>query len=141
MRMPDLSIRELCKGLSDSQADIIRACFKRNGGLRASKPFKKIDYSAPDALFKGSVNYVWRMICFDFCDFRPHVCMPVCADFDIGVIYMNYERKGIYTKEERREKEKEYRNMLDELIKKAESNLPITMQKGALRWGQALGLV
>lgn len=141
MRMPDLSVRELCKGLSDSQADIIRACFKRNGGLRASKPFKKIDYYAPDALFKGSVNYVWRMLCFDFCNFHPHCCTPITADLDVCTVYYRWEKQGVYTKEERRTKEKEYRSMLDELIKKAERNLPILEQKGALRWMNALGVV
>lgn len=141
MSMPDLSVRELCKGLDSNQADIIRACFKRGGGLRASKPFKKIDYNAPDALFKGSVNYVWRMICFDYCNFAPHYCMPVTADFDFGRVYYRLEDQGVYTKEERRAKEKEKRESLDELIKRAEDNLPLKMQKGALRWGKALGML
>jgi len=104
---------------------IIERCY-RKGQLRKTKPFKKIEKGDPEAMFKGSVNYCWRMLCFDFLPYQPHSCMPVTADWDIPLGY-----------QDRRKKCKE----LDALIKEHESTMPITAQKGAIRWAKALGMV
>jgi len=104
---------------------IIAACY-RNGKLRRTKPFKKIAKDDSERMFKGCVNYCWRMLCFDFLTERPYSCMPVMADFDIPLDY-----------KERREKVKE----LDELIKEHEATIPLSEQKGAIRWAKALGIL
>lgn len=120
--MPILPVETLCNGLDDSEAQIIRACF-RNGRLRAAKPNRK----RPCSDFEGRVNYVWRMLCFSYCDWSPHVCMPVTADFDIPT--KNYDERRVITK------------ALDDLIKRATSNLPVTLERGTMRWGRAFGMI
>lgn len=120
-RMPVLPLDKMCSDLTDYEESLVRAAFNRTTGkLRATKPFRLI---SADAEFEGSANYVWRMLCFDFCDFSPHSCMPVCADFDIPGGY-----------QERRKRAK----VLDGIIKRVESVVPMTVQVGAMRW---LGLV
>ena len=104
---------------------IIAACY-RNGKLRRTKPFKKIDKRDPERMHKGCVNYCWRMLCFDFLTDAPHSCMPVTADWDIP---LGYQERKLKVKE------------LDELIKKHEATLPLSEQKGAIRWAKALGIL
>jgi len=144
-RMPKLPFDLMCAGLDDNEARIIRAaCNSRTGCLRASKPFGRIDLDGdPDeALFRASANYVWRMLCFDYCGFHPHNCMPVTADWDIGAVYYTREGRGEFTdREERRDAEKSVRVALDALVKRAESVLPITAQAGVMQWGRALGML
>lgn len=123
-KMPILPVDAMCKDLSDYEEELIRAAFNRTTGkLRATKPFRKVDKTAPFAFFGGEANYVWRMLCFDFCAFSPHSCMPVTADFDIPGSY---------------DKRREVAKVLDALIKRAESVAPIVIQAGAMRF---LGLV
>jgi hypothetical protein len=136
--MPKLPVDVMVADLSDDEARIVRAAFNSRNGLRASKPFhdRECKYGAPDAEFKGAANYVWRMLCFDFCSWAPHVCMPVCADFGIwsslddgGNWREVTERVRLRTKE------------LDALIKRVESKLPVTAQKGVMRWARAFGVI
>jgi len=89
--------------------------------------------------FKGKVNYVWRMLCFDFCSNRPYACMPVTADFDLCHFFYTLEKQGAMGTEERRQMEKDTRKSLDDLIKRFESTLPVTFQAGTMRWAKALG--
>jgi len=118
-RMPVLPVNQMVLDLPPYEEALIRAAFHKTGRMRATKPYRKI--TRPK--FEGSANYVWRMLCFDFCDFRPHSCMPVCADFDLPGDY-----------DERRAKVK----ILDKLIKRVESVIPVTAQKGIMRWGKTL---
>jgi len=141
-RMPNLPFDDMCAGLDDREARIVRAAQNsRTKGLRASKPYGRIDYDGPEdeALFQASANYVWRMLCFDYCGFHPHNCMPVTADWDIGAVY--YGRPGYEESADRRAVEKSVTVALDALVKRAESVLPITAQAGVMQWGRALGMV
>lgn len=141
-RMPKLPVDEMCAGLDDRDSRLVRAAFNsRTGCLRASKPYRKIDYDGPEdeALFQAYANYVWRMLCFDFCGFHPHNCMPVTAEWDIGAVY--YGRPGYEDSADRRAAEKSAMVALDALVKRAESVLPLTAQKGVMQWGRALGMV
>lgn len=144
-RMPNLPFDKMCEGCDEREVRIIRAAQnRRTGGLRASKPFGRIDFEGDEdeALFKASANYVWRMLCFDFCGFHPHNCMPITADWDIGAVYYTREENGEFTDHaDRRAAEKSVREALDALVKRVESVLPVTMQKGIMQWGQALGML
>ncbi len=132
--MPKLLLSTMVEGLDDSDAAIIAACMSKRGGqLRTVKPYKDIDFSdpkLPSPLFKASVNCVWRMLCFDFCDFAPHNCMPCTADWDVRTWYYR-----TYGKDYSRVNQQQTVDALGDLVKKVESKLPITLQKGALRWG------
>lgn len=129
--MPKLPVDAMVADLDGCEEKLVRAAFNRTTGkLRATKPFRTIDFDADDALFKASANYVWRMLCFDYAGFRPHNCMPVTADWDIGMYY-----RGC------RDAERAVRDELDALIKQVESVLPITAQKGVMQWGRALGMI
>jgi hypothetical protein len=158
--MPKLPVETMVAGCDDNEARIVRAAFNgRTGCLRASKPFGRIEKTDSDeeALFKASVNYVWRMLCFDYVGWGKHSCMPVTADWDIGAVYVRiFERDGRTARfgspeydspadraarEERRGKERDLREALDALIKRVESTLPVTAQAGAMRWGRALGMI
>lgn len=141
-RMPSLPVETMCAGLDNCDARLVRAAFNdRNGCLRASKPYRRIDTDGPEdeALFRASANYVWRMLCFDYCGFHPHSCMPVTADWDLGAVY--YGRAGYEDREVRRDAEKSVRVALDALVKRAESALPVTLQAGVMQWGRALGMI
>jgi len=82
------------------------------------------------------------MLCFDFATTRPHNCIPVTADWDIGIVYRGWEKQGVYPGYRARQKaEKEYREGLDAMIKQAEAVMPITAQAGVMSWGRALGMV
>src|ERR1700741_4112293 len=93
--MPVLPVDLMVKDLDDRSARIVRECFNsrsyRNGcaQLRASKPYKRVAGRDDEAMIAACVNYVWRLLCFDFCDWAPHVSMPVTADFDIGTVVRN----------------------------------------------------
>jgi len=143
--MPNLPFNKMCAVCTDDEAKIIRAAQnRRNGSLRASKPFSKIDFDGneEDALYKASANYVWRMLCFDYCGFRPHNCMPITADWDIGaVFYVKQNRDEYADYKERLAAETSVRDVLDALIKKVEAVLPVTAQAGVMQWGQALGMI
>jgi len=142
--MPKLPFDKMTAGFTNYEARII--CVARNsrtGCLRASKPFGRIDFDGDDleVLFKASANYVWRMLCFDFVNSRPHSCMPICADFDLGVVFYGYEQRGDYAScDERRAAEKDALKGLNALIKRAESVMSVTEQKGIMRWARAYGL-
>ena len=126
----------LCTGLDDYEARLIRAAFSsRTGGIRKSKPFKDADCHAgeDDAEFKGDANYVWRMLAFDFIGSGPCACIPVTADF--GIHYAIAEKTGRGDKVRARVK------MLDEVIKRAESNVSVLAQAGAMRWARAFGMI
>lgn len=128
--MPTLPLNEFCKGLNDLQSKLIRAAFTKQGKLRAAKPFRKVDYDKPNAFFEACANYVWRMLCFDYCDFHPHNCMPVTAEWDIEHWHLRrWYRRG-------REAIHRITNDLDTVIKLAESNVSATLQRGVLRWGR-----
>jgi len=143
--MPKLPFDDMCADLDDSEARIICAAQNsRNDCLRVTKPYKHIDFDGDldEALFKASVNYVWRMLCFDYCGFTPHSCLPITADWDIGAVFYNREKQGdFYSYKERRDAEKSVVATLDALVKRAESVLPITAQVGVMRWGKALGMI
>jgi len=143
--MPKLPFDKMTAGMTDCEVRIICAARNsRTGCLRASKPFGRIDFDGDDleVLFKASANYVWRMLCFDFVIAHPHSCMPICADLDLSAVFYGYEQRGDYASyDERKAAEKDARNGLDALIRQAESAMPVTEQKGAMRWAKAYGLV
>jgi hypothetical protein len=143
--MPKLPFDLMVADCTEDEARIIRAaCNSRTGCLRATKPFGRIDFHGDkdEALFRACANYVWRMLCFDFVEHRPHSCMPCTADFDIGAVYHLREKHGDYSdRDERFRAERVLRDSLDVLIKQAEAVLPITAQKGAMAWGRAFGIV
>ncbi len=144
-RMPKLPFDKMTADFEEHEARIVCAARNsRTGCLRASKPFGRIDFEGDDLemLFKASANYVWRMLCFDFVDFRPHSCMPICADFDLGAVFYSYQERGNYAnRDERKVAERAVRDGLDALVKRAESVIPVTEQKGIMRWAKAYGLV
>jgi hypothetical protein len=134
-KMPVLPVDKMVADLDDWGEKLIRAAFnRRTGALRATKPFRRIDYDAGGALFKACANYVWRMLCFDFCGFSPHNCLPVCADWDIGAVFYRREDSD-------REMEKRGKAKLDATIERAESVLPASAQRGLMQWGRAWGMV
>ena len=143
--MPKLPFEAMCEDCDEREGRLIRAARNsRNGRLRASKPFNRIDFhgNEDEALFKACANYVWRMLCFDYVDCRPHSCTPCTADFDIGAVYLLREKRGDYAdRNDRRRNERIMLMTLDALIKRAESVLPVTAQKGAMAWGRVYGLV
>ena len=148
-KMPVLPVDTMVADCPDYDARLVREAFVGNTNrLRATKPYRSIDCDGDEgeALFAACANYVWRMLCFDFCDFRPHYCMPVTADFDIGKVYytrdarLNRNHLNVFRRR-RYENVQDEKDALDVLIKKVESVLPINAQKGAVRWMGALGIV
>jgi len=118
--MPILPVDRMVRDLPPYSASIVRAAFiGATDKLRATKPYRRVGRTDPGAEFKGSANYVWRMLCFDYVGSRPHSCMPVTADFDIP---------GNCA--ERREKAR----MLDELIKRVESVVLGVSAGRVVRW-------
>ena len=144
-RMPNLPFDRMVADCDEREARIVRAAQnKRTGGLRASKPFSRIDFEGDldEALFRASANYVWRMLCFDFCGFHPYNCLPITADWDIGAVFYIREENGEYSDHtDRRADEKAAQVALVALVKQVESVLPVTAQKGVVQWGQALGML
>jgi hypothetical protein len=143
--MPNLPFDLMAAGCDEREACIVRAAQnKRTGGLRASKPFGRIDFEGDEdkALFEGSANYVWRMLCFDFCGFHPHNCSPVTANAEVCAVFYVRKERGEYANfAEWRAASKIVLDTLDALIKRIESVLPVTAQKGVMQWGSALGML
>ena len=145
--MPILPLNSMVAGCSDSDARIIRAAFTTRGvsnkddgyaRLRANKPFKRVT-----TFEEGCANYAWRMLCFDLAGFGKHVCMPVCADFDVTDAVAvrdgqmpRYKEAGY---DDWKAAKKVVTEALDALIGRVEKTLPIGAQKGIIRWGRALG--
>jgi len=140
--MPVLPVESMVADLSESDERIVRAAFTTRGvcRLRANKPFKKVE-----TFEQGCANYVWRMLCFDLAGFGKHVCMPVCADFEISDAQATFDggriRYGQEGYNEQSNRAKELRKRMDELVKRVESVLPIESKKGLLRWGVAFGMI
>lgn len=140
------TIDQLTTGFCGEELRVLTACFstrgKNKGHLKTAKPFNTRECKAgqPDANFKGTANYVWRMLCFDFLSFAPHCCMPVTADWDlhVGRPRLEYGSDAYKTQQSN---DKAYIDYLNGLVKRAESNLPVTAQAGAMRWGRALGII
>lgn len=141
--MPNLPFDRMVADCDEREARIVRAAQnKRSGGLRASKPFGRIDFDGDEdeAIFRASANYVWRMLCFDYCGFHPHNCMPVTADWDFSAVYYTREQRGEYSDHaDRKADQKSAQDALDALIKRVESVLPVTAQKGVMQWGAGFG--
>lgn len=148
-RMPILPLSTMVADCNDQEKEIVSAAFTTRGvknkddgfaKLRASKPFARVE-----TFEQGCANYVWRMLCFDFCSFHPHCCMPVSADFDLswGLEHRDGERVryGQPGYDEQRHRERELTEQMKALIDRVESVLPVTAQKGVMRWGQALGML
>jgi hypothetical protein len=137
--MPKLPIEAMVAGLSDSEEKIVRSCFNgRNGCLRASKPHGRIDFNnLTEKTFSAACsNYVWRMLCFDFVSYTPHSCIPITADFDVSSwLYRKYGREGSH------ELSRQVTKILDLLVKRIESVMPVTAQAGAMRWARAYGMI
>lgn len=140
--MSQPNLEQLTTGLVGAELDIVRACFTRKGTLKTGKPFKTVDcvYGKNEALFKGNVNYVWRMLCFDFLPAHPHCCMPVSADWDMIAAFPRYAY-GTLDYTTTKQAQDSLRKQMDLLIKRAESNLPVTQQAGAMRWARAFGVI
>ena len=139
MSMPQLPVDQMCEILTATEEKLFRACIGRQNRLKSSKPFSTKDCEHPiDGIWRGKVNYVWRMLCFDFVPYHPHCCMPVTADMDI---HHAYNRTTPLSRDERWEAVKTTVKELDDLTKRIESALPVTAQRGAMRWASALGLV
>ena len=138
--MPILPLSTMTKGMDKSDVATIAACLNaRTGQLLSKKPYKDIDFSdpkLPSPLFKATVNLAWRMLCFDFCDFGPHNCMPCTADWDVRTWYYR-----TYGKDHHPVHRRQTVDAIGDLVRRAEATLSVTLQKGALRWGQAYGLM
>jgi hypothetical protein len=125
--MPILPVDEMCADLNDYGSRLIRAAFNsRTGAIRATKPFRTIDFDSDCAFFKACANYVWRMLCFDFVPYRPHNCMPVTADWDILTVKSGCADQYKWGRA--------VAAVLDRLIQKAESVMPISAQRGVMSW-------
>ena len=143
--MPIFPVDAMVADWSESDAEIIRACFTGRGvkeglKLRASKPVKEAK-----SVRDGLVNYVWRMLCFDLVGWGKHVCMPVCADFDLSYGYdAEFGRVEFKDREgcdRRREVVKGATAGGDVLVKRFETHIPLVAQKGIMRWARAYGVV
>ena len=147
-RMPIHPVETMVADMHEDDAWIIRAAYTGRGvpagcdglRLRANKPFRKVS-----TFEQGCANYVWRMLCFDCAGFGKHVCMPVCADFDLyeacDIQYGCPDRGDREGYDERRRRVRELMKSLDALIMQAESELPGMALKGVMRWGHALGMI
>ena len=141
------TLEQLSNGLDTEQLQILAACFvtrgRDKGKLKISKPFSTKDclYPAENATFKGMVNYVWRMLCFDFLPGHPHCCMPVTADWDLSASFPCPAWEDTAGRDQKRAIVKGLLDKLTLLIKQAESNMPVTSQAGAMRWARAFGVV
>lgn len=131
--MPTLPIEAMVQDLTTNSGGIIRAAFRRSDGtnatLRATKPFRKIDTGADDALFMACANYSWRMICFDFTTWAPYRCFPTAADFDL---YRVLKAQGDC--DDVHQAARDMTIVLDQQIKLAESVMPVSAQRGVMAW-------
>lgn len=106
------------------------------GKLRASKPpvdYSKLKtvnnrkiayYATEEEKILGEAYVIWRMVCFELCNFAPHYCIPCSLDF---------YTTGSY--DERQKRVKELCAIADKII----ATIPVEQRYGLLRWGKALG--
>jgi hypothetical protein len=140
-RMPQLPVETLVQGLTEDEASIVRAAFYK-GRLRSGKPFKRVT-----TFFEGQANYVWRWLAFDYAGFAPHNCMPVTADFEVMDAFDVRDGKvdrSLPYETGLRPRAEAYRaegKRLLEVIKRAERNLPVTLQAGSMQWARAFGVI
>ena len=98
---------------------------KRTGKLKVAKPIAKIAILQDDTLLHASANYIWRMLCFDLCDFRPYNSLPCTAMWDLNNYYWLASLPP----------RPDWLATLDETIRQVESTIPATEHYGALHWG------
>jgi hypothetical protein len=143
--MPIMPVEAMVDGLTDWEKDVVRAAFTSRGvpaggRLRANKPYGKVS-----TFEQGCANYVWRMVCFDCVGHGKHVCMPICADFDVHAAfdakYGRIEWSDIDGRRDRHELVRDMTKILDTLVSRVERKLPIGALKGVMRWGHALGML
>jgi hypothetical protein len=144
--MPVVSVETIVAELHDDDASIVRAAFTGRGRsdglqrLRASKPFSRVK-----TFEQGCANYVWRMLCFDLCDFAPHYCIPITADIEVDMGYDARDGRPDRADREGRDKRRQdVRNMmkaLDMLVAAVEAEMKDVPMKGVMRWGRAYGMV
>ena len=128
MKMPVLDVVKMTEGMNETEKSLIQGCF-HNFRLRATKPWKRCDGNLfQERLQKACVNYCWRWLCFTFVNEKPHNCTPVGVDFDL----MGVLKDGGH--EDWWEKAKEVKEILDEIIRRAENKIDILDQKGVCRW-------
>jgi hypothetical protein len=107
---------------------VARVCMnQRTGKLKPCKPFPKISTLQDDTLLHASANYVWRILCFDLCDFRPHNSLPCTAIWDLNNYYWLASLPA----------RPDWLATLDETIAQIEATIPANEHYGALRWGYA----
>ena len=127
--MPKLPIEKMIAGMSSVEKKMIYSAFiyrdygSGQGQLRASKP-NRVIMNFMDA----AQNYVWRMLAFDFCEFKPYCCIPYSIEFDL---IKGIEGNG---EEWTMKKLSRIKGKLDEIIKRFESSISITEQKGIMAW-------
>lgn len=131
--------------------DMLRKAFNsKTGCIRTAKPFADNDFRGDavkfakieDSMFKACANYLWRRLAFDFCDFKPYVCIPVSHDWPLfAVIREEARRAGLEKFDDWYEREGRIKSTLESLLLTFERTLPIELQRGAMRWGRAFGLV
>jgi len=138
----NVTLDAMTAGCDEWENAVVRAAFTtrgvRDGGkLRANKPFRTVHNK-----WEGCANYVWRMLCFDLVGSGKHACMPVCADFDLhDAVREDASYADVVDRHDRYQVVRDLTADMDALVKRVESALPITEQKGILRWGRALGMV
>lgn len=147
--MPILPIDTMVADCSERDAHIIRAAFTTRGvrnkddgyaKLRANKPFRRVT-----TFEEGCANYAWRMLCFDLVGFGKHVCMPVCADFDVcDAVAIRDGKMPRYNEpgyDGWKAAKRSVVEALDALVTQVEEVLPLGAKRGIIRWGQALGVI
>ncbi|MHC4302699.1 MAG: hypothetical protein ACYS7Y_36020 [Planctomycetota bacterium] len=143
-KMPVFSNELLNAMLADCDSweeAVVRAAFTSRGANGANRLRSNKPYSRVSSKLEGCANYVWRMLCFDLAGFGKHVCMPVCADFDlIDAIEVSPGCAGS-DREQQRAARRELQEDMDRLVKRVEAALPVEALKGVMRWGRALGMV
>jgi hypothetical protein len=111
---------------------VFGACLnKRTGKLKTKKPYPNMDFKHADAILHASVNYVWRILCFDLTNFRPHNCLPCTADWDIRRVFAD---RSLAEREA-------WIDTLDDAILQIESTIPSDQHKGTIEWGSAFHLL
>jgi len=139
MKMPEIDLNNA--GLTSEEFAICKNILARpkdgKGTVKKSYPtraYATIDevtheYSYPtEELRIYHAGYVvWRWVVFQCCSYAPYVCIPSTTDF--YVTGKNFE--------DRRNNHKALMDIADKVV----NTLPITQQRGILRWGNALGFV
>ena len=135
--MPILPVEKMVEDMPESIKSAFFSAVKQNttdildgvGQLKTAKPFKN-----PKNINEVIANYIWRLLCFDYCEEKPHCCIPVNAFWDLEITCQKE-----FDKENWREKHKQLKEKLDVLITTAEKKFP--MIKNAKRWGKLLGVI